>query len=320
MYSPTTRLLTILELLQSYGSISGIELASKLEVDDRSVRRYVTALRDMGIPVESEKGRYGSYSLRPGYRMPPLMFNDAETLAISLGLMAVRKLGLASTPGVESALAKIQRVLPDELRDRVRAVQEALTLDMPTYEAVRPETIALLSLAAYQHWRAWIVYQGGGTSPRTERKIDVYGLVYHAGGWYAVCYCHLRQDRRTFRLDRIEEVQLLDEDFDPPDEDFDPLDFAMHSFAQIPAMWTVDILLYTDMATARDRIPRQMAILTQAEDGVLMRCYTNSLDWLARYLAGLWIDFSVIQPKEMRTALRRVARKLNETARRKQVG
>ncbi|MBK8025375.1 MAG: YafY family transcriptional regulator [Chloroflexi bacterium] len=316
MYSPTTRLLTVLELLQSRGSISGIELATRLEVDDRSVRRYITALRDMGIPVDSEKGRYGAYSLRPGYRMPPLMFNDPETLAIALGLMAVRKLGLAAAPGVESALAKIERVIPDELRDRVRAVQEALTLDLPVYESIAGEVIALLSLAAYQRWRAWIVYQGGGSSPRTERAVDCYGLVYHAGAWYAVCYCHLRHDRRTFRLDRVVSVRLMDEPFDAPEPDFDPLDWALNSFAHIPAMWTVDILLHTDMETARKRIPRQMAILTEAENGVLMHCYANSLEWLARYLTNLWIDFTVIQPKQMRTALRKLAATLNATARR----
>ncbi|MCK6580554.1 MAG: YafY family transcriptional regulator [Anaerolineae bacterium] len=316
MYSPTTRLLTVLELLQSRGSISGIELAYKLEVDERSVRRYVTALRDMGIPVESEKGRYGAYSLRPGYRMPPLMFNDSETLAIALGLMAVRKLGLASAPGVESALAKIERVLPDELRERVRAIQGTLTLDLPVYESIAGEVIALLSLAAYQRWRARILYRGAGDTPRTEREVDCYGLVYHAGGWYAVCYCHLRRDRRTFRLDRIESVRLLDATFDPPEADFDPLEWALHSFANIPAMWTVDVLLHTDLDTARKRIPRQMAILSQAEGGVMMRCYANSLEWLARYLTNLWIDFTVIQPKQMRTALRKVARALNATARR----
>lgn len=316
MYSPTTRLLTVLELLQSRGSIGGIELASKLEVDERSVRRYIMALRDMGIPVESEKGRYGSYSLRPGYRMPPLMFNDPETLAISLGLMAVRKLGLSSAPGVESALAKIERVLPDELRDQVRAVQEALTLNMPVYERVRGEVIALLSLAAYQHWRAWIEYRGGRDGERTERVIDVYGLVYHAGGWYAVCYCHLRKDRRVFRLDRIEEVKLLDEEFDPPEASFDPLDYALRSFALIPAMWDVKVLLHTDLLRAQDRISRQMGVLSETDGGVLFQCYANSLEWFARYLTGTGFDFTIIQPKQLRTAFRKLARTLNATARR----
>src|SRR5215475_7778951 len=103
MYSPTTRLLTVLELLQSQQSVSGVELAKTIEVEVRSVRRYVTMLRDMGIPVESEKGRYGSYSLRPGYRLPPLMFNESEILSVILGLMAVKRLGMATADGSESA-------------------------------------------------------------------------------------------------------------------------------------------------------------------------------------------------------------------------
>src|SRR5690349_11690155 len=108
MYSPTTRLLTILEILQSRNEVSGPELAATLEVDVRSVRRYVTMLRDMGIPVESDPGRYGTYYLRPGFRLPPLMFNGGEILAIILGLMAVRHVGMSGGLAVESAIAKIE--------------------------------------------------------------------------------------------------------------------------------------------------------------------------------------------------------------------
>ena len=153
MYSPTTRLLTVLELLQSRENVSGVELAETLEVEVRSVRRYVTMLRDMGIPVESEKGRYGSYSLRPGFRLPPLMFNESEILAVILGLMAVKRLGMATGGGSESASAKVLRVLPDDLRDRVRAFQGVLTLDMPAYQAVSEEVLARFSLGAYQRAR-----------------------------------------------------------------------------------------------------------------------------------------------------------------------
>lgn len=94
MHSPTARVLTLLELLQAR-KMTGAELSGKLEVDGRTVRRYITTLQDMGIPVEGERGRYGAYALRPGYKMPPLMFTDEEAIGLSLGLLAARKLGLS---------------------------------------------------------------------------------------------------------------------------------------------------------------------------------------------------------------------------------
>src|SRR5690606_16822708 len=229
---------------------------------------YITMLRDMGIPVESELGRYGSYSLRPGFRLPPLMFTDPEIQAIILGLMAVRQWGLASTPGVESAVAKIERVLPHELRERMRAIQGVLTSHMPTSQALDAEVLARFSIAAYQRWRLWIDYQGGGRD-RTQREIDVYGLVYHAGNWYAVGYCHLRQDLRSFRLDRVRSVKVLSTQFEPP-PDFDALGYLLNSIARVPGVWYIEILLDTTLETARMYIPSDMAILEAVAGGVLM--------------------------------------------------
>lgn len=130
MYHPTTRVLTVLELLQARGRLSGPELAERLEVDLRTVRRYVTMLQDLGIPVEAARGRHGGYRLRPGFRLPPLVFSDDEALALTLGLLSARRLGLATDAvTAEGALAKLERVLPPDVRARVAAVQETLTID-----------------------------------------------------------------------------------------------------------------------------------------------------------------------------------------------
>ncbi|MGH2350546.1 MAG: helix-turn-helix transcriptional regulator, partial [Chloroflexota bacterium] len=108
MYHPTTRLLTLLELLQTHGSMRRDELARRLDVGERSVRRYVANLQEMGIPVVGERGRYGGYRLRPGFRLPPLMFTEDEALALILGMLALRRLGLtAAAPATEGALAKV---------------------------------------------------------------------------------------------------------------------------------------------------------------------------------------------------------------------
>src|SRR5229473_7113270 len=164
MYFPTTRVLTVLELLQSHQQLSGPEIAERLEVNTRTVRRYVTMLQDLGIPVEAERGRHGAYRLRPGFKLPPLMFTEEEALALTLGLLAARKLGLAvAAPAVEGALAKIERVLPQAL---CQAVQEGRQVEL-----------------GYQAWQAEI----------TQRIVELYGLVCRSGFWYAVGYCHLRE-------------------------------------------------------------------------------------------------------------------------------
>src|SRR5918993_915515 len=97
-YRPTTRLLSMLELLQARGRMGGPELARRLEVGERTVRRYVAMLQEMGVPVEAERGRYGAYTLRPGFRLPPMMFTDEEALALALGLLSARGLGPGAPP------------------------------------------------------------------------------------------------------------------------------------------------------------------------------------------------------------------------------
>jgi predicted DNA-binding transcriptional regulator YafY len=300
MYSPTTRLLTVLELLQSHANVTGPQLSEKLEVDVRSVRRYITMLRDLGIPVESEPGRYGAYYLRPGFRLPPLMFTNTEMLAIILGLVAVRHLGLAGALGVESATAKIERVLPEELRERVRAVQGVLTLDIRhPKQPISEEMIARFSLAAYQHNQVWLEYQGYA-SEKTERVIDIYGLVYHSGFWYAVAHCHLRQALRCFRLDRVKQAKALDTTFEPP-SDFDPLAYLLETIARMPYTWRVEVLLRTSLEAARARVSPDIGVLEEIEGGVMLHCYAEGLDWMARFLVSLQCPLVVYHPPDCAT-------------------
>ena len=159
MYHPTTRVLTVLELLQSRAQFSGAELAERLEVDRRTVRRYVSTLQDLGVPVESEAGRYGGYRLRPGYKLPPMMFTEEEALALILGLLLSRRVGLVdAAPAVEGALAKIDRVLPDRLRGRVQAVQGALAFTPLRSTARASDPAVLLGLTRSRSWasKPWL--------------------------------------------------------------------------------------------------------------------------------------------------------------------
>src|SRR5690242_17344375 len=104
MSRPTTRVLTLLELLQARGRVVGAQLARELGIDVRTMRRYIATLEELGIPITSERGRYGGYALVPGFKLPPLMFNDDEALALALGLLAARELGLhEAAPAIASA-------------------------------------------------------------------------------------------------------------------------------------------------------------------------------------------------------------------------
>ena len=177
MYHPTTRVLTILELLQARGSLSGAELAERLEVDRRTVRRYITMLQDLGIPIEATRGPYGGYHLRRGFKLPPLMLTNDEALAITLSQSAGRHSGMAADIlTVEGALAKIERVLPEELRARVQAVQSVVAFQA-TQATPQPhgEIVSTISLAAHRLRRVERRYRSRGEE--TRRRFDPYGLV-----------------------------------------------------------------------------------------------------------------------------------------------
>src|SRR5262245_49834715 len=220
MYHPTTRVLTMLELLQARGSMSGGEIAARLEVDRRTVRRYITMLQDLGIPVEGTRGLAGGYRLRPGFKLPPLMLTDDEALAILLSLIAARRQGSSADPHtIEGALAKIERVLPDGLRQRFQAVQSSVAfVSAPAVPQPPGEIVMLLSMSVRQQRRVLLRYQS--YRDETERSVDPYGLVLHWNHWYLVGWCHLRQAMRVFRLDRIIDAVAEETTFARP-ETFD---------------------------------------------------------------------------------------------------
>ncbi|MGI8477486.1 MAG: helix-turn-helix transcriptional regulator [Thermomicrobiales bacterium] len=308
MYHPTTRVLAALELLQSRGRLSGAELAERLEVDERTVRRYITMLQDLGIPVEGERGRYGGYRLRHGFKLPPLMFSDDEALAVTLGLLVARRLGLVgAAPAVEGALAKVERVLPEALRHRLTAVQDSLIFDLPEPPtAPRGSTIGVLSEATQRRRQVRLSY-GDVQGALTEREFDSYGLVHLSGRWYTAGYCHLRQAMRVFRLDRIAEVAPVEATFDRP-AGFDPLAFVQAAVASAPGFWTVEVLLLATLEEARERVAPTVATLEAVDGGVLMRCRADQLEWLARLLIRIGLPLIVRRPDELRAELRLVAK------------
>ena len=306
MYHPTTRLLTVLELLQTHAQMSSTELAARLEVDVRTVRRYVLMLQDLGIPIEAEMGRYGGYALRPGFKLPPLMFSNDEALALILGLLAARNLGLtaASWP-IEGALAKLERVLPEALHEQTEAMQSALVFNFePLDQQIASSLLIALGGAVYTARQVMIVYQSDGES--TRRSVDPYGVVFHDGVWYLVGYCHLRHAIRIFRLDRIVGMEVERSSFAPP-ENFDSLGYLLQSFALIPDQWDVEVILKTTLESARRAIPAGLGVLEPHPAGVRLCTSIASLDWMARYLVGLGFPVIVCQPPELREAFQHLA-------------
>ncbi|GGV23656.1 transcriptional regulator [Kitasatospora herbaricolor] len=180
-------MLTLLDLLQSGGVRTVAELADRLGVDGRTVRRYVGQLLDLDVPVETVRGRYGGYRIGPGYRLPPLMLSDEEALAVLLGLAAGRRAGLvtASDTASGTAAAKIRRVLPQRLARRLDTVLESLAFTTPPGEGVEPDAEVLLTVAdAVRHRRPLMIRYTDRAGERSERVLHPYGIVAHAGRWY----------------------------------------------------------------------------------------------------------------------------------------
>jgi predicted DNA-binding transcriptional regulator YafY len=307
-YRPTTRLLALLELLQARGRMTGSEIAGRLEVGERSVRRYVERLREIGIPVEGERGRYGAYSLKPGFRLPPLMFTDEEALGLTLGLLAARRLGLSGVaPAVEGALAKVERVMPVALREGVRDLEEAVTPAVaPPATLLSGEVVLKIANAVRGCKRIHMRYRSG-QSEETEREVDPYGVVHREGYWYTFGYDHLRGGTRLYRLDRILDVGVLEATFARP-VGLESPEGVLRAVANLPSDdWSVEVLLETTLVEAREEIPPMIAALEEVDGGVILRCATSDLDWMARVLSGLSYPFVVRQPAELKEALRRRA-------------
>jgi predicted DNA-binding transcriptional regulator YafY len=315
MPKPTTRVLAVLELLQSQGLVSGAELARRVEVDARTLRRHITSLEEMGIPITTEQGRYGGYRLVPGYKLPPMMFSEEEAQALSLGLIAAKGLGLAdAAPAIESVQAKLDRVLPSAPRKTLSALRESVALQVGGARTqADARLLRILSESAQSRRTASLRYRSAdGTL--TSRDFDVYGNVFRGGRWYVVGHCHLRQGLRTLRLDRVAHAELRDRSFARP-EGFDPGEYLSRALASVPRGPATEVFLHTDLASAKRELYNGLGVAEAAEGGVIVRGYAEELEWYARELMRLPFRFEIRAPLALRDVLRGLALALvNETS------
>jgi predicted DNA-binding transcriptional regulator YafY len=317
MSHPLTRVLTLLELLQSNARLTGAELADRLDTDVRTVRRYTAHLRELGIPVEAERGRYGGYRLARGYRMPPLVLTNDEALAVVLGLLAAERLGMGTAaPASAGALAKIERVLPNALREPLAAMRETLSFTANAVIGQAPGTGVLLALAQASRARETVgIHHRSWRQEHTERDVDPYGVVFHTGRWYVVGHDHLRGSLRTFRIDRIASVTARFRHFTAPDG-FDPVAHLTSTLAQGPYRWQVEVTIHGPLDEVARRLPRSAFTLTAQPTGVLMHARAERLDGMAHLLASLEWPFTVHHPDELRQALKNLADQLTAAAER----
>ncbi|KOU11906.1 MULTISPECIES: helix-turn-helix transcriptional regulator [unclassified Streptomyces] len=326
MPQPTGRVLTLLELLQSGGTRTVAELADRLGVEGRTVRRYVDQLIDLDLPVESVRGRYGGYRLAPGYRLPPLMLSDDEALAVVLGLVAGRRAGLttAERTAGETASAKIRRVLPRHIARRLDTLLEALAFTEQPGEFDTPDAGILLTIAdAVRHHRPVSIRYTDRDGRRSERTLHAYGIVAHAGRWYVTGKDARIDEDRTFRLDRIADARTLPGSFEAPVGP-DPEQRVLSGFATAEYRHEVTLRIHGTVEQIRARLPAGVASLEEHESAagedraterwLRVELRVERLDWLPPVLASLDRPFVIERPAELRDLVVALADRLTSCA------
>jgi predicted DNA-binding transcriptional regulator YafY len=310
------RLLRLLSLLQSRPSWTGPELAERLAVTERTVRRDVTRLRDLGYPVDAATGPFGGYELGAGGALPPLLLDDDEAVAVVMGL---RSAAGGTIAGLEDAavavLTKLEQVLPGHLRERVTALHTA-TERLPGRATAQVESSLLVTIAqaARALERLRFTYRTNAQH-ESERRVEPYRLVNTDRRWYLVARDLDRNAWRTFRVDRMRDVQATGHRFvrtETPDA------VALVSeglaLAVYPVRATVRVLAPPD--EVQRAVARDVGVLETDEHGTtVMRVGGDDVFWIARWLAAMPYPFEVLDPPELRDALRELAERLSWAAR-----
>lgn len=314
MYDPIMRVLTVLEILQARDHVTGAELADRLEVDLRTVQRYIVRLKDLSIPIESSRGVGGAYRLRPGYRLPPLLLTNEEAFALSLGLRSLSQIGLSAfAPATEGALAKLERVMPHSLRDSVRTVEDVVAVEPgPWVVSTSVDCLIRAASAIRTHREIRFSYSShDGTASR--RKIQPYAVLHTDGRWYLIGHCLSRKALRTFRLDRVEELEVSSSSFDPPAR----FDAKLHMREHMPFVqsdYQIDVWIDMPIEEAERAFSPWRIAAEEQEGGTRLRCGRDRLEMVAAMLLSLGRRIVVHSPGELREVFRRLARQALQAA------
>jgi predicted DNA-binding transcriptional regulator YafY len=302
MSNPATRLVTLIFLLQNQSNQKASELAEKLGVSVRTLHRYLLDLNEMGIPVYSERGPYGGFSLVRGYKMPPLVFTLEEAVAIVLGTGIVEEMwGELYREAARGALAKIENLLPEEqVREVVWARQSlvATGLNRADLKALTP-ILEKLRRGIREHRTVEMNYQSSQVPHPAQRRLDPYALVHRWGWWYVVGFCHVHREVRTFRVDRISEITLLDTTF-ASTPDFD-LRAHLKNESQSQTLITTRLRFEPESAHIITGNQSYWATVESKADGsVEVTFLAPTLEWAASTALAYGPAVEVLEPPHLR--------------------
>ena len=297
--SPTSRVLQLLSLLQTHKFWSGSDLADRLGVSERTLRRDVDRLRELGYPVDSTTGAAGGYRLASGAHMPPLLLDDDEAVAIAVGLRAAAG---ASVDGIEDtslrALAKLEQVLPDRLRRRVNAVHTNVVplrwADAANYPTIDADALALLAQACRDHEEVRFEYQRRD-GEEGRRLVQPHQLVSSGRKWYLVAWDVRREDWRTFRLDRLTEARLAGARFSPRQlPTADAAEFVQQALQSIAKPFEATLVVRGPVDEVRE-VMRWTDTEVEAIDDRTCRVTTRAetMDWVVSHVAMLAVQFDL---------------------------
>ena len=307
MANTSTRTLRLLSLLQTHRFWPGTELAGRLGVSPRTLRRDVDRLRELGYPVEAQRGADGGYQLAAGAALPPLVLDDEEAVALAVGLQ------LAAQGAIEGiaessvrALAKVLRVMPPRLRRRAEALT-AMTVPASwgagPQDTVDPDVLTVLALACRDSERVRFGYAAAG-GERTDRLVEPHRVVMLGRRWYLAGYDLGRHAWRSYRLDRMTSPEATGVRFLPRQlPAADAAAFVRAGIATASASYDIEVEFDAPAAVVRERIGRWVQVSELDAARCRARWSADSLDWAALALGTAGADFQVIAPPELRDAV-----------------
>ncbi|MFJ9694340.1 helix-turn-helix transcriptional regulator [Kitasatospora sp. NPDC101183] len=307
MANTSTRTLRLLSLLQSHRYWPGEELAARLGVSVRTLRRDIDRLRELGYPVEAHRGVDGGYQLAAGAALPPLVIDDEEAVALAVGLQAAAE---SPVEGIAEAsvrvLAKVVQVMPGRLRLRVEALRAmTVPIDWSRTASTRvdPDVLTVVALACRDDERLTFGYVAAG-GRRSERHVEPHRLVCLDRRWYLVAYDLGRSDWRSFRLDRLAAPERTGARFSPrPLLAADAAEFVRAGRSGMPRPYEVEAIVEAPAERVRASIDRWGTVEALAPDRCRLLMAADSLDWPAMALGALGADFEVVRPPELRALL-----------------
>jgi predicted DNA-binding transcriptional regulator YafY len=306
MANTSSRTLRLLSLLQTHRYWPGPELAERLGVSVRTLRRDVDRLRELGYPVEAQRGVDGGYQLAPGAALPPLVVDDEEAVALAIGLRAAAQGAVA---GIEEssvrALTKIIQVMPPRLRRRVDALRTAtVPAAWGTGPTVDSGVLTTVAQACRDEVRMRFSYTAH-RAERTSRYVEPHRLVSLGRRWYLVAYDLTRHDWRSFRLDRLTDPGPTSERFRPRAlPGGDPVAFVRAGIDSVPTPYTVEALVHAPAERVRIQVGQWATVEEAGENRCRLRMTAESLDWPALALGAVGADFELIDSPELTALIR----------------